>query len=1133
MSLGIAQNKELRLGSLAAIIIAILVANSWFIWKNFRYVSDQQDAIRNTSEIIEKLELLISAAKDGETGARGYLLTGQDNFLSPYRDGERDTLFNLNQLRTLLGESHASDLVVLEKMSEQRFEILKNLIQAYETSPRNKAKENESLIEGKIAMDALRTQVDYMKQKQREILVEKDLTNARTKKFFDWILILTTLLSTIVIVISFYQLIRSQLRIVEENRIRIQEAKEKEIIASLTQLLAGEVSAHQVGTLALRFLSDRFETLAGHVFISEGFRLRSVASMGVDNSESAESINFEDSLASSAMKTDDIWEIQNIPDSYWRISTSLGESIPTSLLFVPLTFQGKPLGILELASFSPLTPDDIEILKKLSEPIGIALNAAHSRDQLQDLLVKSQQQSEELQTQQEELKSSNEELEQQTRALESQQITLNFKNKELEDIQKDLLEHAEELKKSAQYKSDFLAKMSHELRTPLNGLLILSTLLLENKEGTLTPKQQDFAKSINSAGNDLLILINDILDLSKIEARKLSIRPMEFSLKSLVDSKKMTFQPQILAKDLEFSIELDPSIEKFLLFTDRQRLEQILRNFLSNAIKFTDKGKITLTTTLTPAKDRVTFSVTDSGIGIAKDQQENIFGAFEQGDGSISRRFGGTGLGLTISKELAALLGGSISLASDLGKGSTFSVTLPTTLPNATAIVESESNDIANLTIKPQGKISNKKIFATDLSDESFSEKAVELGRQALESINKNKKTILVVEDDDKFRSSICESVRSYGFEPIETGDGEVAIAILNNHVPDAILLDIKLPGISGLGILELIKQMPILRHVPVHMVSGLEYNHNALRMGALGYLSKPVSKEKIAAALDRIEHVITKNLRRVLLIEDDERQQKAISELISDDAIEVISVRTGKEAVSKLQEAPFDCIILDLTLPDVSGFQVLPELNKLNISIPPLVVYTGKELTEDEDSFLRKYSESIVIKGARSPERLLDEVNLFLHRVESLMPEEKRRMISTLRSQERLFDGRTVLIVDDDIRNVFALTSALESKGLQVVVARNGLEALNLLEQNEAIDIVLMDIMMPKMDGYEAIKRIRKNTDTRIQNLPIVALTAKAMREDHEKCIAAGASDYLSKPINLDNLITVLKVWISNKELL
>jgi CheY-like chemotaxis protein/signal transduction histidine kinase len=715
------------------------------------------------------------------------------------------------------------------------------------------------------------------------------------------------------------------------------------------------------------------------------------------------------------------------------------------------------------------------------------------------------------------LRVNNEELEQQARSLESQQEALAGKNRELEITQDDLKRKAEDLERSSAYKSEFLAKMSHELRTPLNGLLILSTLLIENKEKNLTDQQKQFARSIQSAGNDLLTLINDILDLAKVEAKKLTIRRETFTLGSLFQQMKLTFEPQTKAKNLEFKTALTSEFENISVHTDRQRLEQILRNFLSNAVKFTEKGHLEMRASLDQKAKMVEITVADTGIGVPENKRGLIFEAFEQADSSTSRNYGGTGLGLTISRELAHLLGGEIKLKSQEGKGSEFTIRLPMDAEGTTVPQDRQLEAPRPRADGPMGQQPNEIVRAKPV---------------VLPNITPDSKTILIVEDDDGFRQSIVEVTRSYGFTPIEAADGESALAILDQHAPSAILLDIKLPGISGLGILEMIKQMPQLRHIPVHMISGLEHQQSALRMGALGYLTKPVTLEKIRSAIGRMESLLSEKVRKVLLIEDDERQNTAISELVSGQDVAVTSVRTGKDAIATLEKQAFDCIILDLSLPDLSGFDLLKQLNGLSISLPPIVIYTGKDLSEEEESYLRRFSESIIIKGARSPERLLDEVNLFLHRVESLLPHEQQEMLTHLRSQDQSFENRTVLLVDDDVRNLFALTSVLETRGLKVRFAKDGIQALEELEKHEDIELVLMDIMMPRMDGLEATRRIRANPNDRLRKLPIIALTAKAMKDDHEKCIEAGATDYLPKPINLDNLMTVLKVWLTPKHL-
>lgn len=1113
---------QIRLYGIGTVILVILSLNSCFLYSKFQEVSERDSWVIHTYDVLAELDQVLSAVKDAETGVRGYLLTGQVELTEPYNKGRIDAIDHINRLKALTPDnaSQQVSIDVLFQTIQKRFKILEGVMDEYTAT--GKFKFTQALTaESKVTMDSIRTQIANMKSLENELLKKRTEISEQSKKFFFWSLISTALLSIIVIGSTFVQIAKNQAK-------ALSEVEEKEVAHRVSQIISGDISLEMAGRNLLEFMSKEFGVLAGRLFIVERDSIKPVVSYAlkettVEDTGTSAIKRSESNLIQAALTRNDIWEITSVPPDYWHVSSSMGESVPKTLTLVPFKFQNRPLGVFELASFDQLKASQKDLLNKLTSTFGIGLNAAQSRSHLQTLLERTQFQSEELQTQQEELKTNNEELEQQARALESQQQALSIKNKELESIQMDLQTKATQLEKSSQYKSDFLAKMSHELRTPLNGLLILSTLLIENREKNMTDQQKGFARSIYSAGNDLLVLINDILDLSKIEARKLTLRADHFTLGSLFDSKRATFEPQIRAKNLQLVNDLDPDLKVFRLHTDRQRLEQVLRNFLSNAIKFTDKGTVTLTASLDATKKWVTFIVADTGIGVPKDKQKVIFEAFEQADSSVSRQYGGTGLGLTISRELASLLGGKIALTSEEGKGSQFILEIPVELPTSKASEISVAESMPSVSNTP-------KEVGLNPTAEPPNDRIKRNVYDALKNLTTGKKTILVVEDDETFRSSIVEMIRTYNFEAIEAHDGEVALAILNDHTPDAILLDIKLPGISGLGILELIKHLPHLRHVPVHMISALEYQHNALRMGALGYLTKPVTIEKVRSALGRIENMISTNLRRVLLIEDDERQSRAISELISGDEIEVISVRTGHAAMEQLKQTGFDCIILDLTLPDVSGLEILSQLSQLEISVPPVVIYTGKELSETEEQALRKYSESIVIKGARSPERLLDEVNLFLHRVESLLPNEKREMLSQLRSQVKSFEGKTILVVDDDIRNVFALTSALEAKGLQVRVARNGVEALESLDSNSDIDLVLMDIMMPKMDGFEAMRHIRQNQDRRIRDIPIVALTAKAMREDHEKCMEAGASDYLPKPVNLTNLTTVLKVWLTPK---
>lgn len=1114
----------IRLLALYGFIALIIVFNAWFLNRNYATVMEQQRWVEHTSTVIQELELTISGVKDAETGGRGYRLAGKEEYLEPFRKGVIDMRQHFNRVKYLTRDNpqQQMSLAALEQLLERRVEVIQNLITDFAKNGRKTDINNMS--EGKATMDAIRAQIDEMIGREKALLVERQRETERSQSLFFMTLILTTALSLIVVTYAFVQMRRNQQRAAEEIASQAREAWIRENLADAARIVAADQPFTTVTHEVLAFVLRKLGVSAAKLFIREHTAFRLAGSAGVEH-RPGEDVEFvsETSLLTEAVSRGEFLEVPEVPGDYWKFSSSLGDALPKSLAFAPLKFQGQTIGVIEFASFEPLDDKTKDLFTRLGETIGVGLNAALSRERLQSLLAETQQQAEELQSQQEELRVNNEELEQQARALETQQDALSGKNRELERAQGELEKRAEDLARSSQYKSEFLAKMSHELRTPLNGLLILSTLLIENKEKNLTDQQKQFAKSIQSAGNDLLTLINDILDLAKVEAKKLAVRKETFTLGSLFQAKRQTFLPQMAAKNLNFVTDLPEDLKGVKVYTDRQRLDQILRNFLSNAVKFTEKGSVTMSAKLNTQKKAVEISVTDTGIGVANNKKDLIFEAFEQADSSTSRTYGGTGLGLTISRELAQLLGGEIKMTSEEGKGSTFTLVIP--LGEEEAAAKTQNPEPAQTSASSLGGGMRE---ATEAAPQRQADKK----QVQIPAIPEGEKTILIVEDDDAFRSSVVEVTKSYGFSPIEAADGETALAILDAHAPDAILLDIKLPGISGLGILEMIKQMPNRRHIPVHMISALEYQQSALRMGALGYLTKPVTLDKVRSALGRIENLLSEKLRRVLLIEDDERQNKAVAELVSGEDVIVTSERTGAKAIETLQKEPFDCIILDLSLPDMSGFDLLEKLNELSISLPPIVIYTGKDLSQEEESYLRRFSESIIIKGARSPERLLDEVNLFLHRVESMLPHEKQEMLSTLRSQDQSFENRTVLLVDDDVRNLFALTSVLETRGLKVRFAKDGIAALEELEKHDDIELVLMDIMMPRMDGLEATKRIRSSNNDRVRKLPVIALTAKAMKDDHEKCIAAGATDYLPKPINLDNLMTVLKVWLSPKHL-
>ncbi|MEZ0393394.1 MAG: response regulator [Pseudobdellovibrionaceae bacterium] len=1111
------ETKILGIHLFLALFITILGLNVWYLYNNFQNVSNQEGWVRKTHDVLEELSAVHSSISESESSIRGYVLMGQPDYLVPYQQQSVFVWKHVTRLKELTADNpeQQRNIKSLEVAIKARMEPLEKLSNYRRLSVENRKAAFEM---GFIRMEVLRNQLQKIRDNETDLLAARTKSAEKSRSLFQWNVIGSFALTLTLILLAYWLIIRNE----RKNLIEIQNKNLQAWLNTkaneISLFLAKTNSLEKACEGALTQLAHTCGALAGNLYLKDSGRLKRVASFAgpeVQGLLSAPEQIENSTLVSEALKKDDIWMVQDLPSDSLKISSSLVSASPTALTFVPLQFQKMPLGVIELAFLKVPDPNHLQLLEEVREPLAVNLNSTLYQSRLQLLLEETQQQAEELQTQQEELRTNNEELEQQARALEAQQEIVHRQNEELERSRNSLETKAQDLEKISQYKSDFLAKMSHELRTPLNSLLILATLLIENKEKNLTDQQKDFAKTMYNSGNDLLNLINDILDLSKIEARKLQLRIEKFALGHFFERLKNTFEPQASSKKIDLQIEIAPELQNFQLQSDPMRLEQILRNFLSNAIKFTDKGQVRLKAGLqTGDPGRIRISVQDTGTGIPEEKKDLIFEAFEQADGSVSRKFGGTGLGLTISRELASLLGGQIELQSQENVGSEFSLILP---------LHFQSEALPAQTVLPGRPQTAAKPFVEQKNHE-----VQETAKAALKNLGNERNSILIVEDDRVFRKSMAETVESYGFSAIEADSSEVALQVLQLHCPTAILLDIKLPGMSGLGLLEAIKQDSKLRHIPVHMISALEYQTNALRMGALGYLSKPVTLDKVRSALTRIEAMIEKRVKNLLIIEDDERQREAVAQLVAGQDTEILLAGTGQDALSKVESQSVDCIILDLNLPDMSGFEFLERINSLPVSVPPIVIYTGKDLTRTEEQTLRKYSESIIIKGARSPERLLDEVNLFLHRVESLLPQEKQDILQHLRSQEKNFEGKTVLLVDDDLRNVFALTSALESKGLAVRIAKNGLEALESLSLHPDSDLVLMDLMMPKMDGLEAIRRIRQQSQFR--DLPIIALTAKAMKEDQERCIEAGANDYLAKPLNLGNLLSVMRVWLTPK---
>jgi len=816
--------------------------------------------------------------------------------------------------------------------------------------------------------------------------------------------------------------------------------------------------------------------------------------------------------------------ITKVPRTYARIHSSLGAALPKNIVVLPVLFEGETKAVIELSSLQPFTPTHLAFLEQLTQSIGVVLNTIEATMRTENLLRQSQQLTLELQTRQSELQQTNEELASKAKQLAEQNVEVERKNKEVEQARRALEEKAAELALTSKYKSEFLANMSHELRTPLNSILILGQQLADNTGGNLTAKQIEFAKNIHSAGTDLLTLINDILDLSKIESGTVTVEPEDLTFSSLRDTVHRTFHHIAETKSLVFNVEIDSALPRSFS-SDPKRLQQILKNLLSNAFKFTAAGYVSMSVrqatsgwapdhpVLSKTGTAVAFMVSDTGIGIAPEKQKLIFEAFQQADAGTSRKYGGTGLGLAISRELATLLGGEIRLASKPGQGSTFTLYLPLTYvgPSQPQLPPGSTHIPAQ--IRPQVPMlavaKSEEIVADDRDD-------IEPGDAAL----------LVVEDDPHYARILLGIARGKGFKGIVANRGQVALSLARDYLPTAITLDVFLPDMLGWTVLNNLKLDPRTRHIPVQMLSVEEERQHGLSHGALSYLVKPATTGELESALDRLKSYAVPHTKRLLVIEDNDRERASIVELLGGGDIEIASAATGAEALARMRERAFDCCVVDLRLPDMTGFELLEVVqSEPALRDVPIVVFTGKELTADEEARLRTVAKSIVLKDVQSPERLLDETSLFLHRVIGELPEDKRRMIERLHGSPFALRGRKVLVVDDDARNIFALTTVLESQDMEVLSATNGRQAIGLIHQTPDLGVVLMDIMMPEMDGYETMREIRK--DPRLRTLPILALTAKAMKGDREKCLAAGASDYIAKPVNTDQLLSLLRVWL------
>ncbi len=1143
--------------------LSLGIVSAAFILGMLFKVNQTTNLVQHTDTVIQKLTLLQKQISDAQVGARGYILSGNATLREPFDKSLSLINVYIIELESMLAENNLQSKRIseLDPLIREWFVYIEGVLENYKNS-RNSTLAGAALVQGERKVIEIRNRLQELLDEETRL---KIIRNDEQQYFFRYSAILfLPLLLLVSLLISFRgrasllyvsksyenKLIENQRQLILLETDHWLSAKESELSNSLVNSDSLTALSNEV----ILFFIENFGALAGVLYVKKNQKteiFERISSIGLNESkESVDRFSPSNTLLAKVILTQNAELFTEFPESVWNLKSGLGTHRPRYVFAAPVTYLKKCVAVLEI-SFNQ-EPDKrlIEFINQTSEKIGSLVSNQIANDLLQDLIEDVQQKSEELQSQQEELRVSNEELEERAQLLRESQNRLQLQNNELEESNKLLQQQAcdleeqkakidqrnqeliqtrneisrktMELERISQYKSQFLANMSHELRTPLNSTMILAQLLSDNKEKNLTPKQIEFSKQILKSGQDLLALINDILDLSKVESGMLDLNITSFPLADLVHALQTSFQIVADSKGIQF--EIHNYARPKMLKSDRLRLQQVLGNLISNALKFTTKGKVTLEITDNPKRaERVLFSVKDTGIGIPKNKQRLIFEPFKQADESTSRKFGGTGLGLSISKQLSDLLGGTITLESEVDQGSTFTLDLPINQEDGASTYPSRGlASHASSSHEPLTALRQTTEITPEIHEESSWPFFLEDDRES----TSNKAKILVIEDDRVFATVLRDHIREKGFNCIATDRAQDGLALAISQKPLAIVLDINLPDYSGLYVLEQLKANLSTRHIPVHMFSAEDFSLHALKLGAAKFHLKPVTTSKLKEFIDNFK-ANTQQTKKLLLIEDDENQAMALKELLAAPQLEIEIAKTGKAAKDIISSGVFlDCIILDLKLPDMSGVELLRGLSEEGLlhNGPPIIIHTGADLSRAEENELSKFTRSIVIKGNSSQERLLDEVSIFLHQSVDQMPEQRLKILEKVTSRSNILKGQKILLVDDDLRNVFALTAALEQKGANIEMAQNGLEAVQKLKKDPNYDIVLMDIMMPVMDGYEAIQKIRD--DLKMVQLPIIALTAKAMKNDRELCIKSGANDYLSKPIDVQKLTSLIRVW-------
>jgi CheY-like chemotaxis protein/CHASE3 domain sensor protein len=1117
-------------GFLIALLALVLI--TLFAARELRARTAAAQLVQHSFDVVEQLQALDLAVRDAETGQRGFLLTGDESYLQPYESARAAVPGVLESLRRLTADDPRQQQQ-LDELARDTGTKMTELEQTVALRRAGNAAAALAVVRtdrGREAMLRTTALISAMRAEARGLLGEReDAWDSASRE--SMIVTAGGSLTLVVLILA------AALMTARNYRELAAQAWVRAGQIALANRLGGEHSLTRLGERLLGFLTEYLDAQVGAVYVSDaGGVLRRVAAYAAPPGTATVSFHGGEGLVGQCGKEGRLLRIKDVPADYLPVVSGVGKGRPRELLLAPAAVDGTVQGVVELGFFRRLRAADLELLARVSEALAVAMRSSAYRTRLEELLEETQRQAEELQTQQEELRVTNEELEVQSRSLRESQAQLEAQKAELEqsnthleeqahvlESQRDELTRAQsaleakaaELERTNQYKSEFLANMSHELRTPLNSTLILAKLLADNKAGNLTEEQVRFAHTISSAGQELLAVINDVLDLSKIEAGMMEVTSGPVPLAGLLETLRANFHGLAQQKGLAFEAHLAPGAPE-RIETDAGRLGQILRNLLANALKFTERGSVHLSISA-PDAQTISFAVRDTGIGIASEQHGVIFEAFRQADGSTHRKYGGTGLGLSISRDLARLLGGDITLVSTPGAGSTFELTLPRVLPQHSG-KHGQVEPARAPTHVPLTHTSTRPLSPPVLEDDR-------------ENLTSGSRLILIVEDDLHFAGILRDLARERRFQCVITHTAHDALIAATTLNPSAIVLDIRLPDSSGLAVLDQLKRDSRVRHIPVHVISMMQAEREALERGAVGYAVKPVARERLVEAFQWLEAKLSQEIRRVLVVEDDDRQRASIEHLLAADKVAITAVANAAAALEALRATTFDCMVLDLSLPDLSGYELLRQMAALEgVSFPPVIVYTGRSLSRDEEEDLRRFSSSIIIKDVRSPERLLDEVTLFLHQVESELPPERRSMLKKARDRDTVLEARRILVVEDDVRNIFALSRVLEPKGAKVEIARNGLEALEALARSHgdagnAIDLVLMDIMMPEMDGLTAIREIRKRPEWGA--LPVIALTAKAMKGDREKCLAAGANDYIAKPLDVDKLLSLVRIWM------